>query len=55
MWKVLVGFILFAAAALFLLSRSGGDLDLGGEKHSVEAPHQTAPAPASASASAASH
>ena len=32
MWKLVVGFILFAALALFMLSR-GGDIDLGGEKH----------------------
>ena len=32
MWKIVVGFILFAALALFLLSR-GGDIDMGGEKH----------------------
>jgi hypothetical protein len=34
MWKIVVGFILFAALALFLLNR-GGDIDMGGEKHSV--------------------
>ena len=28
----MVGFILFAALALFLLNR-GGDIDMGGEKH----------------------
>ena len=49
MLKLLIGFIVFAALALFILTRSGGDVDLGGEKHSVEA----APA-ASAAASAAS-
>ena len=32
MWKLVVGFILFAALALYMLSR-GGDIDLGGEKH----------------------
>ena len=32
MWKIVVGFILFAALALYMLSR-GGDIDLGGEKH----------------------
>jgi hypothetical protein len=57
MLKLLFGFIVFAALALFILTRSGGDVDLGGEKHSVEAPHgaasEAAPA-ASAAASAAS-
>lgn len=37
MWKIVVGFILFAALALFLLSR-GGDIDMGGEKHGVLKP-----------------
>jgi hypothetical protein len=32
MWKIVVGFIIFAAAALYMLSR-GGDIDLSGEKH----------------------
>lgn len=32
MWKLVVGFIIFAALALYMLSR-GGDIDLGGEKH----------------------
>jgi hypothetical protein len=45
MWKLAVGFVLFAALALWMLSK-GGDIDMSGEKHSVE------PSPA---ASAASH
>ena len=32
MWKIVVGFIIFAALALYMLSR-GGDIDLSGEKH----------------------
>ena len=32
MWKIVVGFIVFAAVAMYMLSR-GGDIDLGGEKH----------------------
>jgi hypothetical protein len=34
MWKIVVGFILFAAVALYLLSK-GGDVDISGEKHGV--------------------
>jgi hypothetical protein len=34
MWKIVVGFIVFAAAALYLLSK-GGDVDISGEKHGV--------------------
>ena len=52
MWKILLGFILFAAVALWILSKSGADVDIGGEKHNVEASH---PAPAAEPASAASH
>ncbi len=63
MWKIAVGFAVFAALALFLLSK-GGDIDMGGEKHGAEATHapaeaakapaETAPAaPVSAAASAA--
>ena len=36
MWKLVVGFIIFAALALYMLSR-GGDIDLGGEKHGAVA------------------
>ena len=45
MWKIAVGFAVFAALALFILSK-GGDIDMGGEKHGAEALH--APEPASA-------
>lgn len=47
MWKILVGFAVFAALALFLLSK-GGDIDMSGEKHGID----HAPEAASASASA---
>ena len=39
MWKILLGVAVFAAAALYILNKAGGDVDMGGEKHSVEAPH----------------
>ncbi len=52
MWKIAVGFVVFAALALFILSK-GGDIDMGGEKHGAEAMHvPEAAAPASAPASA---
>ncbi|MBX3620252.1 MAG: hypothetical protein KF891_09755 [Rhizobacter sp.] len=49
MWKIVVGFVIVAGLALWLLSK-GGDVDMSGEKHSVEAAHpaSTASAPASA-------
>jgi hypothetical protein len=48
MWKIVVGFIVFAGIALFVLMR-GGDIDMSGEKHGVETSHETA-APATAPA-----
>lgn len=61
MWKLVVGFIAFAALALFILMKSGGDIDMSGEKHDVGAGHAdtsasaasvAAPAAASSAASA---
>lgn len=54
MWKIVVGFAVFAGLALFILSK-GGDIDMGGEKHGAEATHapeQAASAPASSASSA---
>lgn len=45
MWKIAVGFAVFAALALFVLSK-GGDIDMSGEKHGAEATHTEAPAAA---------
>lgn len=39
MWKLVVGFIVFAALALYLLTK-GGDIDMGGEKHGLTPPHR---------------
>ena len=46
MWKLAVGFVVFAALALWMLSQ-GGDIDMSGEKHGID---EAAPA-----ASAVSH
>jgi len=35
MIKLFIGFLVFAALALFILSR-GGDIDMSGEKHGIE-------------------
>jgi hypothetical protein len=48
MWKLLIAFIVFAAIALWILTKSGADVDMGGEKHNVEAPHAAEPAKAPA-------
>ena len=52
MWKLLVGFVIFAAIALFVLKKSGGNIDMGGEKHDVSTPHEAAPAASAAAAAA---
>lgn len=36
MWKIIVGFLVFAGLALYLLNK-GGDIDMGGEKHGLMA------------------
>jgi hypothetical protein len=41
MIKLVLGFIVIAAAALYFLSK-GGDIDMGGEKHGIET-HEAAP------------
>jgi hypothetical protein len=51
MWKIVVAFVAFAALAMFVLMKSGGDIDMSGEKHGVDASHTeeahgSAPAPA---------
>ncbi len=48
MWKLLVGFVVFAAVALFVLKKAGGDIDMSGEKHGVDTSHPAASAAASA-------
>lgn len=58
MWKIIVGFILFAALALFVIMKGGDKLDMSGEKHGAEAVHApeapasapAAPAPAASAA-----
>ena len=44
MWKLVVGFIVFAGVALFVISKGGDSLDMSGEKHGAEAVHSPAPA-----------
>ena len=53
MWKLVVGFIVFAGLALYVISKGGDSLDMSGEKHGAEAVHSPAPAPAPAAAPAA--
>jgi hypothetical protein len=46
MWKIALGFAVFAGLALFVISQGGDNIDMTGEKHGAEAVH--APEPAAA-------
>jgi hypothetical protein len=52
MWKIIIGFIIFAVLAMFVIMKGGDSLDMGGEKHGADAVHAPE-APASAPAAAA--
>lgn len=39
MWKLLVGFVVFAAIALFVIMKGGDKVDMTGEKHGADATH----------------
>jgi len=53
MWKIIVGFIVFAALAMFVIIKGGDSLDMSGEKHDGGDSHKPPAAAASAPASAA--
>ena len=44
MWKIALGFIVFAGLSLFVIMKGGDKLDMGGEQHGAEAAHAPAPA-----------
>jgi hypothetical protein len=53
MWKIALGFVAFAALALFVIFKAGDKVDMSGEKHGAEAihaPEETKPAAAPAPA-----
>ena len=52
MWKIALGFIVFAALALFVIMKGGDNLDMSGEKHGADT-HAPAPAAAASEAPAA--
>ena len=52
MWKIALGFIVFAAAALYIVNKGGDSIDMSGEKHGADAVHAPAPAAAPAAAPA---
>ena len=44
MWKLVVGFIVFAAVSLFVIMKAGDKVDMSGEKHgedAISAPAET--------------
>jgi len=52
MWKIVVGFVVFAALSMYVIIMAGDKADMGGEKHGADAVH-VPEAPASAAAPAA--
>jgi hypothetical protein len=52
MWKIVVGFIVFAALALFVIMKAGDKVDMSGEKHGADAIHAPEAPAANASAAA---
>jgi hypothetical protein len=44
MWKIAVGFVVFAGLAMFVIMKGGDSLDMAGEKHGADAVHAPAPA-----------
>jgi hypothetical protein len=52
MLKIFVGFVVFAALALFVIMQGGDSLDMSGEKHGADAVHAPAEAASGASGAA---
>jgi hypothetical protein len=44
MWKLAVGFAVFAAIALFVIMQAGDKIDMSGETHSGDVTHAPEPA-----------
>ncbi|SFM72305.1 hypothetical protein [Variovorax sp. OV329] len=44
MWKIAVGFVIFAAISLFVIMKFGDKVDMSGEKHGGDSTHAPAPA-----------
>jgi len=53
MLKIFIGFIIFAALAMYVIMKGGSSLDMGGEKHGEEAVHAPAEAASAAAPAAA--
>jgi hypothetical protein len=46
MWKIAVGFALFAALSIFVIIKAGDNADMGGEKHGADSVHVPEPSAA---------
>ena len=46
MWKIAVGFAVFAAISLFVIMQAGDKVDMTGEKHGADAVHAPEAKPA---------
>lgn len=46
MWKLIVAFLVIAALGIWLLTKGGGDIDMGGEKHDTSTQHAPVEKPA---------
>jgi hypothetical protein len=44
MWKIALGFVAFAALALFVIMKGGDKVDMAGEQHGVDPTHAPAAA-----------
>ncbi|WP_275936477.1 hypothetical protein [Pseudacidovorax intermedius] len=42
MWKIAIGFVVFAAVSLFVLMQAGDKVEMGGEKHGGDVQHAPA-------------
>ncbi len=42
MWKIAIGFVVFAAVSLFVLMQAGDKVDMGGEQHGGDVQHAPA-------------
>ncbi|WP_304305791.1 hypothetical protein [Pseudacidovorax intermedius] len=42
MWKIAIGFVVFAALSLFVILQAGDKVDMSGEKHGADTQHEPA-------------
>ncbi len=52
MWKIFLGFVLFAGLGLFMIFKGGDKVDMSGEKHDTGSHTETPAAPAGAASAA---